>query len=814
MGCVTLPSECERIKCVNTRCYVRLQIAVEIRGIKLNLVEINDKTKINSSSEQGTNGSTENPDEAWKILRRSPYMSQTKILGFEAQNGKLIGWLEDGNENRSVLVVVGMAGQGKTTLVKEIFDNEEVIGKFKCNVWICVSDFDSPEKFFRFMLKKFLQPTEEEEEKDNLPHGFYTMNLNSLRDKVKKHLHKQRYVLFFDDVWDTNFWHEIKHTLSDEKNGSRIIITTRNEEVFKTCKRSSLVDVQVHNMQPLTDKLSEELLCHIAFKPDVVIPKKVEGLCSQILKACGGLPLGIVAIGVHVDDKSLPSFRWKSIIENTCITQTLALSYDNLPNYLKPCLLYFGIFPHDYGIKSKRLIRQWIAEGFVFVNNENQNEKTFEEVAQDYLTNLIDRNLVQVSSFAIDGKPKSYRVHYLIHDMIRRKFEDLSFCKCINEYIESNQNEITRHLSIATNSCESFVDEIESSFIRSVHFFTDEELSIDFVSKIPSKYKKLKVLDFEDSKVSYDLKDLGNLIHLKYLSFRNTKVKNLPKSIGKLVNLETLDLRGSDVNEIPEEVSMLRKLRHLLGDKMSLIQLKDKIGSMLSLLTLCDVKVDERVGLIEKGLEKLRKIKDLGLTEVMEGHGSYLCCAINKMKRLEKLSIVAKSENDVIDLENMKVPSLLQKLRLQGKLNQLPEWVQGLHHLVKLVLSGSELMVGYDLLNLLKDLPNLLFLSITSEAYKGESLDFQDRSFKALEELQLGSLNNLNSITVDINALPSLKKLCFRDIPQLKSIRFSPQHLENLQHFYCENIPYNFRIIISISPTLFHRMCQNPTPTY
>nr|AHG28992.1 NBS-LRR protein [Cicer arietinum] len=668
MGCVTLPSECERIKCVNTRCYVRLQIAVEIRGIKLNLVEINDKTKINSSSEQGTNGSTENPDEAWKILRRSPYMSQTKILGFEAQNGKLIGWLEDGNENRSVLVVVGMAGQGKTTLVKEIFDNEEVIGKFKCNVWICVSDFDSPEKFFRFMLKKFLQPTEEEEEKDNLPHGFYTMNLNSLRDKVKKHLHKQRYVLFFDDVWDTNFWHEIKHTLSDEKNGSRIIITTRNEEVFKTCKRSSLVDVQVHNMQPLTDKLSEELLCHIAFKPDVVIPKKVEGLCSQILKACGGLPLGIVAIGVHVDDKSLPSFRWKN--------------------------------------------------------------------------------------------------------------------------------------------------EIESSFIRSVHFFTDEELSIDFVSKIPSKYKKLKVLDFEDSKVSYDLKDLGNLIHLKYLSFRNTKVKNLPKSIGKLVNLETLDLRGSDVNEIPEEVSMLRKLRHLLGDKMSLIQLKDKIGSMLSLLTLCDVKVDERVGLIEKGLEKLRKIKDLGLTEVMEGHGSYLCCAINKMKRLEKLSIVAKSENDVIDLENMKVPSLLQKLRLQGKLNQLPEWVQGLHHLVKLVLSGSELMVGYDLLNLLKDLPNLLFLSITSEAYKGESLDFQDRSFKALEELQLGSLNNLNSITVDINALPSLKKLCFRDIPQLKSIRFSPQHLENLQHFYCENIPYNFRIIISISPTLFHRMCQNPTPTY
>lgn len=104
--------------------------------------------------------------------------------------------------------------------------------------------------------------------------------------------------------------------------------------------------------------------------------------------------------------------------------ERLGLSYDYLSNHLKQCLLYFGIYPPDYVVKSKRLIRQWIAEGFVFVNHENG--KTIEEVAEYYLIGLIDRNLVQVSSFTIDGKPKCCRVHWLVHDMILRKYEDLS----------------------------------------------------------------------------------------------------------------------------------------------------------------------------------------------------------------------------------------------------------------------------------------------------------------------------------------------------------------------------------------------------
>ena len=41
----------------------------------------------------------------------------------------------------------------------------------------------------------------------------------------------------------------------------------------------------------------------------------------------------------------------------------LALSYNDLPYYLKSCFLYCGIFPKDHKIKVRNLINLWVAEG-------------------------------------------------------------------------------------------------------------------------------------------------------------------------------------------------------------------------------------------------------------------------------------------------------------------------------------------------------------------------------------------------------------------------------------------------------------------
>ncbi|KAL7218008.1 hypothetical protein ACSBR2_011273 [Camellia fascicularis] len=78
----------------------------------------------------------------------------------------------------------------------------------------------------------------------------------------------------------------------------------------------------------------------------------------------------------------------------------LSLSYFDLPYYLKFCFLYPSVFPEDYLIEHRKLIRLWVAEGFV----EMKAGMTTEEVVEDYLNELINRSIVQVAQMRSDGR--------------------------------------------------------------------------------------------------------------------------------------------------------------------------------------------------------------------------------------------------------------------------------------------------------------------------------------------------------------------------------------------------------------------------
>ncbi|OIW21388.1 hypothetical protein TanjilG_02533 [Lupinus angustifolius] len=768
----------------------RLRVSYEIQDIKSSIVDIKERfdsleqgscfrqIKERSCFEKGSSSESQNVPPQHTLQRNALYVEEDDVVGFEAPRDEVIGWLKERREDRTVIVVVGMGGQGKTTLAKTVYD--KVIRDFDCHAWIEVSPTYTLHGLFRAMLDKFNERNEE----------ISKMGLDSLVKEVRKYLQMKRYVFFFDDVWNKDFWTEIEPIVFDNKKESRIVITTRNMEVAKLCKVSSFVHIL--NLQPLSPQQSMELFFKKAFRnepPGGECPTWLEDISSNLLKNCKGLPLAIVSIGNLLTlDKSSPKLQFlcKSLIFeldwNQCsfrISNTFCLSYDDLPFYLKPCLLYFGIYPKDYKVKHKRLIRHWVAEGFV----KFKSHKTLEDDAEQYLKELMDRSLVQISSFSIYGKPKTYSVHFLVHDMILKKIKDMNFCHFVN-HSKNDPSLLSwkiRRLQIETNPNDYWnVTNIEGSLIRSLYVFQEEELPKEFVRKIPAKYKQLRVFDFENNKLKYIPQNFCSLIHLRYLSFRNTKVHTLPGSIGNLHNLESLDIKLTKIQEMPREITNLTKLRHLLVDGL---QIMEGVGDLKSLQTLRDVEI----GNPGKELEKLRQLRVLGLILDEQNYLS-ACSSINKMQHLEKLFINASEVDESIDWGCLSPMPALQKLHLEGQLKRFPEWIPKHQNLVALTLRFSNLT---DPLKPLIHLPNLLSLSLIM-AYGGETLRFKNGELPKLRKLVLKELHLLDSIDINEGALPSLEKLMLHNIPYFIQVPSGINHLGKLQVLCIDEMPREF----------------------
>ena len=453
------------------------------------------------------------------------------------------------------------------------------------------------------------------------------------------------------------------------------------------------------------------------------------------------------------------------------------------------------MYPEGYSISCVRLIRQWIAEGFV----KESKKKTLEEVAREYLIELIHRSLVQVSEINFDGKVRRCRLHDLFREIIHQKMEDLSYCHILSRE-ESSFEGLSRRLSmigVSYNVLEGF----EDKHIHSLLLFNLDELPKPFMITFFSNFKLLKLMDFEDAPLDHIPEDVGSLFHLRYLSLRNTAVNELPKSIGQLQNLETLDLKKSLVSDIPVEINELRKLRHLIAYRnnkgnVSLasengIKIQKGIGCLEDLQKLCHVEVNHgEVELIEE-LGKLRQLRKLGLKKLTKETMKALCASIDKMDRLESLAVTSISEDDIIDLQSISSPpQCLQRLYIKGCLDKLPLWISNLQYLVRIHIFWSKL--SDDPLETFQNLPSLLQLTISNQAYIGEQLHFKKGGFPKLKNLRLKDLDRLYSLIIDVEALPLLERLLIGRIPRLKEVPSGIHYLRNLKELSFREMTLEF----------------------
>ncbi|KAL0320315.1 UNVERIFIED_CONTAM: putative late blight resistance proteinR1A-10 [Sesamum radiatum] len=402
--------------------------------------------------------------------------------------------------------------------------------------------------------------------------GLHQKSIEELAERLYRTLKGRRYLIVMDDVWDTKAWDDIRRFFPDDNNGSRIILTTRQSEVAIYVNSKT----PIHNMSLLSPNASWELLHKTVFGQEEC-PLGLEKIGRKIAQNCKGLPLAIVVIG-GILSKDNKEKDWEQIAKdvNSAVAtnvgdqfmEILSLSYDSLPHHLKACFLYMGVFPEDHEIFVSQLIKLWIAEGFI----KPPTLKSFEEVAEGYLKDLIGRSLIQVRKRTHNGEIKTCLIHDMLREFCVKKARDQKLLQIIDWHIRTfpQGRDAQRRVSM-----HKFVDRtsVQDSRVRSLLYFHGY-VSIREVSFLTSHCRLLAVLNLLT--ISFYEFPIGiiDLVHLRYLAFIYKGKREFPASIYKLQNLQSLivyqgnmGLSGIETLYLPLIIWKMPKLRHLLIER-------------------------------------------------------------------------------------------------------------------------------------------------------------------------------------------------------------------------------------------------------
>ncbi|XP_073261984.1 putative disease resistance RPP13-like protein 1 [Populus alba] len=358
----------------------------------------------------------------WRPLseKTTPLVNESHVYGRDADKEAIMEHLltqqnTDGS-NLCAVPIVGMAGIGKTTFAQLLYNDKRVDECFKLKPWVWASQQFDVNRIIKDILDKIDASTCPTKEPDE-----------SLMEAVKG----KKLLLVLDDAWNIKYneWDKLLLPLRYVEQGSKIVVTTRDEDVARVTQTV----IPFHRLNVISDEYCWKLFARDAFSGvNSGAVSHLEAFGREIVRKCKGLPLAAKTLGgvshsvgdVRQWEKISNSSMWGSSNEN--IPPALKLSYYYLPSHLKRCFAYCAILQKGCLFEKDGLITEWMAQGFLV---QSRRVEEMEDIGEKYFDDLICRSFFQQSLHV----QSDFSMHDLISDLAEYASGEFCFKLGINE---------------------------------------------------------------------------------------------------------------------------------------------------------------------------------------------------------------------------------------------------------------------------------------------------------------------------------------------------------------------------------------------